>query len=261
MGPLLSTLRRNFLAAPFLCLLLTPLAHAQENIPALPEDLGTLRLRYGRVFRQGHHTDRGPGLSYSGMTGDDLSLYGNAFPSRHFGFTFELARESLDIVDGETELKGNLLARGSLSLTARMMVGRVRIETGVGYGLSQLPSITETAQPRFLLAPRRSILLSGKGTVPLPAGFTGELRLETPLVLWAIDGRGRSLESWGWMGGLALGHGVAKTRQYAFGFWLEYQLNRDLAQTGTGRTQSQTVSRLGLTAGLTWLAKVRRSPL
>jgi len=255
---------RKALAVSALTALVTlpSMSWAQDEAPTLEgtqpdsltdiEEMGTFRLRYSTVLRSGHFSDPGSRLNYSGRTGDDFGIYGTAFGLGSFGVVFEAAREIFfPSIEGD-DLRSITLLRGKLGLAARAMIGPVRIETTVAYGVSQLPSVPETLDPRFLLAVRRSIHLGGRAVVPLPHKLLAEARVELPLALWAIDGRGRRLETSGWLAGAMFGRQLWETPRYRTQLFVEWQLARDLADTATGRSQAQTVNRFGLTAGISW---------
>ncbi|HZH03247.1 MAG TPA: carboxypeptidase-like regulatory domain-containing protein, partial [Myxococcaceae bacterium] len=221
-------------------------AHAQ---PPTPDGWAHLRLRYGATHRAGEQSRPGPGLSYDGVTPNDVALSGSAFfgPGRLGGGAL-LQREAFSLRAGSAEVTGGSLWRGHVGPAARVWLRPAWVELLVGYGLAQLPFFTTPAagaEPRFDRAVRHAALIAGRLRLPLPRGFTAEVRGELPFALSTSDGSGGSARSNGFAAGAALGLKLATLRGATLAALLDYQFVRDRVFVDDGSAR-QTLSRLGL---------------
>ena len=146
-----------------------------------------LRLRYGIAYRSGGQQDLGPGLTYSGVTPNDLAVLGWAWLG-YAGLHLQAQREAFTLFDGSTSVTSGSLIRFAAQLAGRLPLGPLRIEPYAGYGLHQLPVFrgsdgsATSVMPAFGAATRHSVLLAMR--LLLELGRVGlELRGELPIAL------------------------------------------------------------------------------
>ncbi|MFP2932415.1 hypothetical protein ACLESO_46155, partial [Pyxidicoccus sp. 3LG] len=120
----------------FLVLATLPSARAEEVA-----ERATLRVRYGVALRDGQQADVGPGLTYEGLTPNDLAAVGTGWAGTWVGAWAGVQREAFDLKEG-LALRitgGQPVARVGGAAGAGLPWGRVRAELGAGYGFAQLP--------------------------------------------------------------------------------------------------------------------------
>lgn len=146
-----------------------------------------LRLRYGIAYRSGAQQDLGPGLTYSGVTPNDLAVLGWAWLG-YAGLHLQAQREAFTLFDGGTSVTSGGLFRFAAQLAGRLPLGPLRIEPYAGYGFHQLPAFrgadgsATSVMPAFGAATRHSVLLAMR--LLLELGRIGlELRGELPIAL------------------------------------------------------------------------------
>lgn len=146
------------------------------------------RLRYGIAYRSGGQQDLGPGLSYSGVTPNDLSLQGWVWFS-YFGIHAGLQREAFGLFDAApSAVTSGGLIRFAGQVAGRFPIGPLRLEPYAGYGLAQLPTFRGGAgdvtslTPQFAAATRHAVLLAARLLLELgPVQIEG--RAELPIAL------------------------------------------------------------------------------
>ncbi|MBL8949560.1 MAG: carboxypeptidase regulatory-like domain-containing protein [Myxococcaceae bacterium] len=145
------------------------------------------RLRYGIAYRTGAQQDLGPGLTYQGVTPNDLSFLGWAWLG-YVGLHAQVQREAFSLSDAATQVTNGSLLRIAGQLGARLPLGPLRIEPYLGYAFHQLPTFrgadgsATTLNPTFGAATRHALLTALRLLVEVSI-ITVELRGEVPIAL------------------------------------------------------------------------------
>lgn len=212
-------------------------------------DLFQARLRYGAAVRSGSEQDLGPGLSYSGVSPNDLAFSGWWWflLSRHLGLTASVNREAFALYDGDQRVTGGGLLRASVGPTGRVKFGPVRLEAAAGYALAQLPVFGTIARPAFAPATRHAVLLAARGLVDV-GPVTVEGRFEYPIAL-AVSTPGGS--STGLAAAGAVRVNLFRTGALKWGLLAEVSWNQD-SLTAADLSSSQSVLRAGGALDLVW---------
>ncbi|MFZ5470780.1 MAG: MSCRAMM family protein [Myxococcota bacterium] len=232
-------------------------AFAQSNLevsasaPAVGELAGA-RLRWGVSLRSGGQQDLGPGLTYSGMTPNDVALTGWYFGAGHFGGALHLQREGFGLFSDTARVTQGSLFRAHLGPSARIALGAVRLEALVGYGFAQLPLFGVSVDPQFALAQRHAVLLASRALVDLgPLSIEG--RGEFPVPIASRDSAGQAASTRGFAAGGGVGVNLFESGQLAYGALAEYQLVQDSLTAADGTVSSQTMQRVGLSLEARWV--------
>jgi len=145
------------------------------------------RLRYGIAYRTGAQQDVGPGLTYQGITPNDLAFLGWAWLG-YAGLHAQVQREGFALSDASGPVTSGGLLRMSGQLAARLPLGPLRIEPYVGYAFHQLPAFRgpdgtgSSLSPAFGPATRHALLAAMR--LLLEVGFiSAEVRGEVPISL------------------------------------------------------------------------------
>ncbi len=249
------------LALSLSCLLGSGAARAEPG-PALgPTELAELRLRYGVSLRSGAQQDLGPGLTYSGLTPNDVGLAVGYFGTGHFGAGLSVQREGFALLGSEGVVTSGALLRGHVGPSARLSAGPLRLEALVGYGFAQLPSFGSSVQPVLAAGQRHAVMFAAKAGLDLGLAVI-EARGEYPLPLAASDGAGNPAQSSGFAAGASVLIPLGNVNTLAYGALLDYQyVNDSLRSTGavcsgaeaSGLCSTQQLSRLGVALSLKWL--------
>lgn len=235
------------------------IALAQGEASAAPGpglERASLRLRYGFSVRSGDQVDTGPGLTYSGLTANDLAL-GAVFytPSLEWlGAQLTLQREAFTLNQESTLVTEGSLLRFSLGAVARRQLGPVWGELGLGYGFTQLPSFggTSTRSPVFQRGGRHAALLGGRVRFPIFRQVQGEVRAELPLALAAQVPAGGGASSSGFAAGAAVRVPVKQVGRWAGAALIDYQFVHDQLTADSGARSGQTLQRVGAALELSW---------
>ncbi len=224
-------------------------AESEVAAPASPAvgELLSARVRYGVVLRSGSASDTGRGLSYSGMTPNDVALSFSYYGRGYIGGALFAQREGFSLLDdsGAQVTAGGLL-RASAGPSGRVAFGPFKIELMVGYGFAQLPLFGSTSSPQLAPAQRHSLMLASRATLSLPAGLSLEARGELPIALATQDNLGQSGRSSGFGVGGALGVALFHIDKARFSAVADYQFVSDSVTSATNEVSSQTLSRIGL---------------
>ncbi len=231
-------------------------ASAQE--PAAPEVLerAALRLRYGLALREGAQREPGPGLTYTGVTPNDVAVWGTVYGLglEWLGGQLSVQREAFTLRQESERITEGSLLRASVGLLARRGLGPVWGELGVGYGFSQIPlfgGVTNQA-PAFERGGRHAAVLGGRVRVPILARMEGEVRGEIPLALAARDAAGGGASASGFSAGAALLFRVKRMGPWEGAAVLDYQYVRDGLTVESGVRSEQTLQRVGVALQLSW---------
>ncbi len=237
---------------------LTPLVLLLLALPASLRaqegaERASLRLRYGVSLRDGQQADVGPGLTYEGLTPNDVAMVGTAWPLAWLGGWVGMQREAFDLKEGTQRITGGSLVRASLGPRVRASLGPVLGEAGLGYGYSQLPLFGLSAEPVLLRGVRHAALASGRVRVALPWwGLKVEARGELPVALSARDAEGRSATARGFAAGGAVLVPLVGVNRWAGTLVLDFQHVRDTVTLEDGTRSEQRLRRLGAALELTW---------
>lgn len=250
-------LRSGARAVAALCWLLAGVAWAQDaTVTAAPGDevlspydMFQARLRYGVAVRSGAQTDQGPGLTYSGLTPNDLALQGWGWflLDGKLGGTLALQREGFALYDQGTKVTSGGLLRFSLGPAGRVAFGPVRLEASAGYALQQLPFLGSSSAPALAPVTRHAVLLAARGIVDL-GRVELEARAEVPIALATTAATSSS--------GFGVGGGV-RVNLFDVGF-LRWGLLADVGYVSdalsdaSGLKGSQSVVRAGGAVDLKW---------
>lgn len=224
--------------------------------PSAVGELTAVRLRYGVALRQGAQQDIGPGLTYSGMTPNDVAVAASVFGAGHFGGILSVQREGFALYGEGGKVTGGSLWRGHLGPAARLVLGPLRLEALIGYSFAQLPSFGNSADPAFAPAARHSAMLASRLLLDLPFGAKAEVRGEYPLPLVVSDGGRAGTRSSGYSAGGALLFPLGNAGRLAYGVLVDYQYVKDEVSSADGTTSSQLLSRAGVAMEFSFLDKV-----
>ena len=212
-----------------------------------------MRLRYGVAIRKGEEADSGPGLSYQGVSPNDLAFTGWLWflLGDHLGLTAGVQREAFSLLDNGATVTSGALLRMSVGPTGRVRFGPVRLEAAASYSFQQLPVFGSVNSPVFETVQRHGVLLAARGLVDL-GPVTLEGRFEYPLALANV---GRPVTSQG----IGAGGGV-RVQLFRTGFikWgllgeaLWHQDSMTTTDTAAPLATSQSVVRAGLALDLQW---------
>jgi hypothetical protein len=236
------------------------IALAQGEVSAAPGlglERGALRLRYGLSVRAGEQVDTGPGLTYSGLTANDLALGANFYAPglEWLGGQLTLQREAFTLNREANLVTEGSLLRFSLGAVARRQLGPVWGELGLGYGFAQLPSFkgASTPSPMFQRGSRHAALLGGRVRFPIVRQVQGEVRAEFPLALAAQVPEVGGASSSGFAASAAVRVPVKQQGRWAGAVLLDYQFVHDQLKVDSGVSSGQTLQRLGAVLELSWL--------
>jgi hypothetical protein len=214
-----------------------------------------VRLRYGVAIREGIENDAGPGLSYSGVSPNDLALSGWLWLLSNARFGFGLTaggqREAFSLLDaGRTVTSGSLI-RAQIGPTGRVRLGPARLEVAASYSFQQLPVFGTVVEPAFATVQRHGVLLAARALVDL-GPVTLEGRFEYPLALANV---GRAVSSQGLGAGGGVRVQLFRTGSLKWGVLAEAQWHQDslaALDASTTLTARQSVVRAGLALDLQW---------
>jgi hypothetical protein len=237
------------------CIALAQEADAAPTGPWL--EPASLRLRYGVAMRSGEQVDTGPGLTYSGLTPNDLELWALYYGlgREWLGAQVRLQREGFTLNRESDRVTGGSLLRLSLGAVARRPLGPVVGELGLGYGFSQLPAFgaSSTQAPVFQRGGRHAALLGGRVRFPIFQQVTGEVRAELPLAFAASMPAVEGASSSGFGAGAAVLVPVRQMGRWAGSVVVDYQFVHDSLKADGGVRSGQTLQRVGLALELSWL--------
>ncbi|NRD57205.1 hypothetical protein D7Y11_39750 [Corallococcus sp. AB018] len=234
---------------PRLVVLVLVLACTGAARAQAPEsERASLRFRYGLSSRQGEQVDVGPGLTYSGLTPNDVALTLMGWAGEYLGGQVDLQREAFELRDASSRVTGGSLVRGSLGPRGRLSLGPVRLELGAGYGFAQLPLFGGfTYAPVLQRGVRHAALISGRVLVALPAELQLEVRGEVPLTLSAHAADGLKASSSGYVVGAALLYPVVRRDGWTGRVLLDVQQAHDTMELeASGLRSEQRMRRIGL---------------
>ncbi|MCY1016055.1 MSCRAMM family protein [Pyxidicoccus sp. MSG2] len=230
-------------------LVLVPPASARAEQVA---EHASLRLRYGVALRDGQQADVGPGLTYEGLTPNDLAVVGMGWVGPWLGAWAGVQREAFDLKEGALRITGGSLLRASVGPRARLFLGPVRAEVGAGYGFAQLPLFGSSAEPVLARGVRHAALVNGRVLVPLFLGLKLEARGELPVTLAARDASGAEAEATGFSAGGALLIPLKRVSRWGGTLVLDFQHVRDTVTLADGTRSEQRLRRVGAALELTW---------
>ncbi len=206
----------------------------------------SFKLRYGVSLRAGGQQDLGPGLTYDGMTPNDVAVGADWFPLPHFGIGAHVQREGFALFDGSELVTGGALLRAQVGPVGRIVFGPLLLEGQIGYAFAQLPVFGNSAQPEFAAGQRHAVLLASRIALELPLGIVADARGEFPLALAASDAGGADAASTsGYAAGASVSVPVYRQRGVEGRVGLEYQWVDDRIVAADGAASSQRLSRLG----------------
>lgn len=227
-----------------------PPSLAQREAPSVPPpgSLLELRVRAALGVRGGSEVDTGPGISYSGVTPNDVALSAAAFPffERRLGLVGSFQREGLSLWSQGQRLTQGALLRGGAGLAGQLrFFERLGVEASVGWSYAEVAQFGSVA-PTFRVLPRHAVLLAARTTFDL-GPVTLEARAEVPITVATVVGT-RS-------GGVGVGvAGRLKLFQSGpldWGGVVEAQWQRDVV-TGTGLSLTHDVLHAGLALDVRW---------
>jgi len=253
-------LRSGVRAAAAFCWLVASAALAQDAAVSAapgdevlnPYDMFQARLRYGVAVRSGAQTDQGPGLTYSGLTPNDLALQGWGWflLDGKLGGTLALQREGFALYDRGTKVTSGGLLRFSLGPAGRLALGPVRLEASAGYALQQLPFLGSSSAPSLAPVTRHAVLLAARGIVDL-GRVELEAHAEVPIALATTAATAATSSS-----GFGVGGGI-RVNLFDVGFlrWgvlADVGYVSDTLSDSSGLKGSQSVVRAGGAVDLKW---------
>jgi hypothetical protein len=223
---------------------------SSKSPESLPDgSLFQVRLRYAAAIRSGTAQDLGSGLSYSGVTPNDLAFaawwWGLLW--RHLGLTASVQNEGFALYDDAgTRVTGGSLLRAAAAPTGRYRVGPATLEAAAGYSFAQIPVFGSIDTPNLQQVSRHAILLAARGLVEL-GPVTLEGRFEYPIAVATSSG----MASQGLAAAGAVRVNAFRTGPLTWGLLAEAAWNQDRG-AGTDVTASQSVLRVGGGIDLQW---------
>jgi uncharacterized membrane protein len=242
---------RNLLAS---AALFATASLAQPNISASAvktssptDEQAQVRVRYGVAIRSGAESDSGPGLSYAGVSPNDLALTGWLWflAGDHLGLTAAVQREAFSLLDNGATVTSGGLIRAAVGPTGRVRFGPARLEAAASYSFQQLPVFGTVSTPAFATVQRHGVLLAARALVDL-GPVTLEGRFEYPIAIATV---GRPVRSQGLGAGGAVRVQLFRTGMLKWGLLADAQWHQDsLATTDAAAPlqASQSVVRAGL---------------
>lgn len=217
------------------------------------DEAAQLRARYGVSLRSGSENDAGPGLSYSGVSPNDLALTGWLWFlfGDHLGLTAGGQREAFSLQESGRTVTSGALIRAFVGPAGRVRLGPVRLEAAAAYAFQQLPVFGTVLDPAFATVQRHGLLLAARGLVDL-GPVTLEGRFEYPIALANV---GRAVASQGLGAGGGIRVQLFRTGSIKWGLLAEAQWNQDsmaTTDTAVALTTRQSVVRTGLALDLQW---------
>lgn len=219
--------------------------------PAWSDEMAQVRLHYGASIRSGSEDDGGPGLTYSGVTPNDLAATAWAWLllDGHLGLTAGFGREAFSLLDNGTQVTSGGLIRFNAGPTGRIRFGPVRLELGLSYSFYQVPVFGTVQTPTFSAIARHGLLIAARGLVNL-GPVTLEAKFDaTPGIITNFASGNLNF---------AVGGGARiqlfRTGFVKWGLMLEalYQGDGTLRPAPTMLTATQTVVRVGGGLDLQW---------
>jgi len=223
------------------------IATSAVKTPAPSDDQAQVRLRYGVAVRNGTESDSGPGLTYAGVSPNDLALNGWLWflLGDHLGVTAAVQREAFSLLDSGAAVTSGGLLRAAVGPTGRIRLGPARLEAAASYSFQQLPVFGTVAAPVFSTVQRHGVLLAARGLVDL-GPVTLEGRFEYPLALATV---GRAATSQGLGAGGSIRVQLFRTGFLKWGLLGDFQYHQDsitTTDTAVPLSTSQSVMRAGL---------------
>ncbi|MBN1204981.1 MAG: carboxypeptidase regulatory-like domain-containing protein [Myxococcaceae bacterium] len=224
-----------------------------------------LRLRLGLSLREGQQVDLGPGLTYSGLTPNDLAVWGVFYGlgPEWLGGQASVQREAFTLFRESERVSEGSLLRVSAGVAARRRLGPIWGELSAGYGFAQLPvfAASDTASPVFQRGGRHAALLGGRLRFPIFWRVQGELRGEVPLALAAQDAAGGKASSSGFSVAGSVLIPLKQVAHWQGALVLDYQYLQDRLTADSGPRAEQTLQRVGAALELSWSDARAPSPL
>lgn len=214
-----------------------------------------IRARYGIAYRTGAQQDQGPGMSYSGVTPNDLSLAGSVYFIDWVGLTAGFQSEGFSLNDQSANLVTNgTLFRLHAGPVARIPIGPLRLEPYVAYAFHTLPTFGDSVLPAFSAVTRHGLLLAARAGVSLgPVDIQG--KFEFPLALGVVDPAGRVTSAQGLVAGGSVRVQILRTGKLWWGLAADGEYVRDTVwgpATGATYTSRQELGRFGLSLDVKW---------
>lgn len=227
-------------------------ADTSEAAVLAPYDAFQVRLRYGVSVRSGSQTDVGPGLTYSGVTPNDLALqgWGWLLLDGKLGGLVSLQREGLSLFDGSTQVTQGGLVRFALGPAGRIGFGPVRLEASAAYAFHQLLVFPDSGAPTFEAASRHAVLLAARGIVDL-GRVEFEVRGEVPIAL-ATRAPGGAAGSSGFGVGGGVRVNLFTMDSMRWGLLADVSYASDSVTSSGGLSSTQSLIRAGGAVDLQW---------
>jgi hypothetical protein len=228
-----------------------------EDAPARAStlELFQIRARYGFAYRNGSQGDQGPGLSYDGVTFNDLGLSASVYFIDYVGLTAAFSREAYSLLDAtQTVVTSGALYRFRAGPVGRFAIGPVRLEPYVAYALDTLPIYGDTLAPAFSPVTRHGLLLAARVNVALgPVDVQG--KFEVPVALAVVDPAGRVTNAQGLTAGGSVRVQILRTGHLWWGLAIDGEYVRDIVYgpaTAVTYSSKQELGRFGLSVDVKW---------
>ncbi len=216
-------------------------------------DLFSARARYGVSVRNGGQTDSGPGVSYGGVTPNDLALsgYGYFALDRKLGAHLSLQREAFSLFDGPSRVTDTGLLRVAVGPVGRYKFGPVTLEALAGYGFAQLAAFDRSDSAKLKPASRHAVLLAARGLVDV-GPVTVEAKFELPIAVASSFGDGTAGSTSGFVVGGGARIQLVRVGAMEWGALLEASYTRDEGASTGGTRFNQALVRVGGAIDLRW---------
>jgi hypothetical protein len=235
---------------------------AQPTASAPAREVGEAwqaRVRYGLAYRSGAQSDSGPGLTYSGLTENDIAAQAWAWLG-YAGLHLSFQREGFSLNDTTTS---TLVTQGSVmrfagQIAGRFPLGPLRLEPYAGYQFAQIPVFSSTLSPAFGTATRHAVLLAARVLVDVgPVEIEG--RGEIPISIATSVPGATAAVSHGFAAGGGVRVQIFNVDKLHFGALLDAQYISDQIAAGDANVHplgpiaaNQGVIRAGLSIDVQW---------
>lgn len=222
-----------------------------EEAPPASGEVANLRARWGLSLRSGGQEDLGPGLTYRGMTPNDLAVSGTYYGPWVVGAAAGLQREGFGLFSSAGRVTQGSLLRAHLAAASRVPIGPVRVDAMLGYSFAQLPLFGSSVDPRFDVAARHALLLAARAQYELSV-VTLEAKVEVPMALLARDSLGLRARTTGFAAGAGVLYTLLRDGSTDYSLSGDYQLVSDAITANDGTVSAQMMQRVGLALEVRW---------
>jgi hypothetical protein len=220
---------------------------ASVTLAAPADDILSVRARGGIAVRSGEQLGGGRGVTYSGITGNDLALGAWWFFAwqHRIGLTAQAQWEAFSVSEAGMRAGQVSLLRLLVGPVIRARFGPLRLEGTLAYALHQQPYFGPTSAPNTLSAVARHGVSIGARALLDVGPLTFEVKGELPFGL-ALSGAPAGATAWGGTVGGGIRLQLFATGALHWGLWGEFTWTPDTYTFSPEVTGRQSVLRPGL---------------